>query len=209
MAAPHTARGGRDHWDEIWNERDPTEVSWYQPAPSIDLITARASPADPVMDVGAGSSAVVDRLLDAGFTDLTAMDISHAALAVSRRRLGVRADRVRWIAADVLTFVFDRRYRVWHDRAVFHFLVHPADRTRYVDQVAAALLPGGYLVLSTFGPRGPETCSGLPVQRYGTDDMVNALGARFYLEAYAEEMHTTPAGTDQQFAVGVFRAQEV
>jgi SAM-dependent methyltransferase len=202
-----TQAGGRAHWDAIWQERDPTDVSWYQPDPrrSVELITAHASPAEPVIDVGAGSSSVIDILLDAGFTDLTALDISEAALAVGQRRLGTRAERVQWITADVLACRFERRYRLWHDRAVFHFLVDPGDRVRYVAQLESALVPGGHLVLATFGPQGPETCSGLPVQRYGEAGMSRELGARFTLRSYAEEEHATPAGAAQLFAFGVFR----
>jgi SAM-dependent methyltransferase len=194
------------HWATIWREHAPEELSWYQPVPSrsLGLVTAFAAPEDPVIDVGAGASALVDGLLDAGFDDVTVLDVAPAALEAARRRLGPRAGLVTWIAADVLEHRLDRRYALWHDRAVFHFLVEPADRARYVAQVDRAVRPGGHLVLATFGPDGPTSCSGLPVQRYGEAAMAAALGCGFDLDRYTEDVHVTPTGAEQQFAFGVF-----
>lgn len=183
------------------------EVSWYQaqPATSLRLLARWASPADTVVDVGAGASTLVDALLDAGWDDLTVLDVSEAALAKVRTRLGERSDAVDFVAADVRGWQPARRYDVWHDRAVFHFLVDPADRDRYVAMVSETVNPGGVAVLATFAADGPTECSGLPTSRYGTESLARTFGPTFSLEHAEREEHATPFGTLQAFSWVVLR----
>lgn len=192
----------RAHWDRIWRERPADQVSWFeeQPRRSLHLIRHAASVDASVIDVGGGASALVDELIASGFEDVTVLDISDAALALTRLRLGVAAERVTWLVGDVLAESFDRTFDVWHDRAVFHFLVEPRSRDEYVDQAARAVASGGYMILGTFGPAGPSTCSGLPVQRYDETSISAAFAADFEMCSYSEEIHVTPAGAEQQFA---------
>ena len=195
----------RDHWQKVYATRAPTEVSWYQPVPerSLALIRDTGVPPDaPLLDVGAGASTLVDQLLAAGYTDLTVLDISGTALATAQARLGAAAARVRWVEADITRFTPERRYALWHDRAVFHFLVEPDRRQRYLDTLGAALAPGGHLILATFGPQGPTRCSGLPVQRYAAAELDALLAPRYRLVRSEIEDHRTPAGQPQQFLYG-------
>jgi SAM-dependent methyltransferase len=195
----------RDHWQKVYATKAPTEVSWYQPVPerSLALIRDTGVPPDaPLLDVGAGASTLVDQLLAAGYTDLTVLDISGSALATAQARLGAAAARVRWVEADITRFRPERRYALWHDRAVFHFLVEPDRRQRYLDTLGAALAPGGHLILATFGPQGPTRCSGLPVQRYSAAELDALLTPRYRLVRSEIEDHFTPAGQPQQFLYG-------
>jgi 2-polyprenyl-3-methyl-5-hydroxy-6-metoxy-1,4-benzoquinol methylase len=199
--------GVQRHWEAIWQGGSPDELSWYEPRPfrSLELITSVAtSNAVPIIDVGGGASTLVDELLARGFADLTVLDISEAALAIPKERIGDDAAQVSWIVDDVRTHHFEKPFAVWHDRAVFHFLVDPDDRRRYVDQLSGSVVDGGHVVLATFGSAGPPTCSGLPVVRYGASEMERAFAPGFELRSYIEEMHTTPAGTNQQFAYALF-----
>ncbi|PKN56495.1 MAG: SAM-dependent methyltransferase [Deltaproteobacteria bacterium HGW-Deltaproteobacteria-14] len=193
----------RDHWEGVYSRRAVTDVSWYTPrlARSLELMDAvGVGPDAALIDVGAGASTLVDDLLERGFRDLTVLDLADAALAVSRDRLGERASAVTWRADDVLTADFaPGRYDVWHDRAVFHFLVDPADRDRYVDQVLRAVRPGGHVLLATFALDGPDRCSGLPVARYDADGIHAAFGPRFAKLGSLAEVHNTPAGATQAF----------
>jgi SAM-dependent methyltransferase len=193
----------RDHWERIYRTKDSTQVSWYQPEPrlSLDLIRRVAPDLDaPILDVGGGASTLVDGLLDAGYRNITVLDLASAALAVARERLGARADVVTWIAADALTAPLPwSSYAVWHDRAVFHFLSDPQDRVRYVDQTRYAVQPGGHVIVASFGPDGPTRCSGLDVVRYSPDAMHGEFGAGFRLLNSVREDHHTPAGTTQAF----------
>jgi SAM-dependent methyltransferase len=197
----------RAHWDDVWRDRVPEEVTWFQAEHEVSrrLIAMVATPSDGIVDVGAGASRLVDHLLADGYADVTVVDIAPASLDAARRRLGAAGDRVRWVAADVTNVEFDRTFDVWHDRAVFHFLVDADDRERYLRTLRAALDPGGHLVLATFGPDGPERCSGLPVRRYGTDLMDATLGPGFERLHDELEEHVAPSGVTQQFLYGVFR----
>ena len=198
----------RGHWERVYANRDPSTVSWYQenPARSLILIEETAAPADaPIIDIGGGASRLVDRLLDIGYGRVTVLDLAPTALQHAQERLGARSRDVTWLDADVLEHQFEHRYAVWHDRAVFHFLTDPGDRDRYVAQLEAAVEPGGHVILATFGPDGPETCSGLPVQRHSPESLTDCLGAGFEPIDFQEEAHHTPAGKIQHFLYGRFR----
>lgn len=199
----------RTHWQQVYREKDPTEVSWYQPVPDKSLQLIRSTGVrhdDAILDAGGGASTLVDRLLDEGYTDLSVLDISRHALDRSRTRLGERAGKVEWIESDVTEFEPDRRYSLWHDRAVFHFLTEMADRDKYVAVMRRALIPGGYLVLATFGPQGPKRCSGLDIRRYDIETLQELLGASFRLCRYEIDEHATPMGSIQQFLYSSWQA---
>jgi ubiquinone/menaquinone biosynthesis C-methylase UbiE len=192
----------RPHWDRIYATKAADEVSWFQrePALSLELIERVAGPDAAVVDVGGGASTLVDRLLDRGFGNVTVLDVSEAALQVSRARLGARAAQVRWVADDVRTHPFaPNSIDVWHDRAVFHFLTAEDDRRRYVEQVARGVRSGGHVIVATFAEDGPTTCSGLEVRRYSPDELHAEFGARFVLEDHRDEDHVTPMGSHQHF----------
>jgi len=204
------ADDARAHWEKLYQSTAPTELSWYQPVPqrSLELILATGVPPDaPVIDVGGGASTLVDHLLKARFRDITILDIAPRALDAARARLGPAAAPVQWIAADITEFAPLRRYALWHDRAVFHFLVDAAGRRRYVDVLRAALAPGGHLVLASFGPKGPKRCSGLEVQPYSADRVSAELGAGFHLAQSLVEDHITPRGRRQQFLYGWWKRE--
>lgn len=152
-----------------------------------------------VIDVGGGASVLVDELLGAGFGDVTVLDVSESALGTARRRLGAAAHAVRWLATDLLAWSPSRRYSLWHDRAVFHFLVAEDQRVRYLEVLSEALAPGGHVVIATFAADGPLTCSGLPVRRYSPVELATELGAGFETVTTRREDHLTPAGAIQPF----------
>lgn len=196
------------HWDHVYATTPWTDVGWYQrdPTLSLRLIEEAASgPFAAMVDVGAGASLLVDGLLERGFNDLTVLDISARALSEVRQRLGGRARHVTFIQQDVLTWRPARHYDIWHDRAVFHFLTAPSDRSRYVDVAASAIRTGGSLVLATFAEDGPQQCSGLPVRRHSVDDLEAAFSGSFSLAKHESEEHLTPRGVVQPFTRVVLR----
>ena len=139
-------------WDKVYGSKAVTDVSWYeaQPARSLELIRATGAPfTDPIIDVGSGASLLVDGLLDHGYLDLTVLDISAEALQKLRDRLGPRAAAVAFLQQDVTLFQPVRRYALWHDRAVFHFLTEREDRERYVETLRRALVPKGSVIIAT------------------------------------------------------------
>jgi len=196
-------QNAKEHWDTVYQTKQPDAVSWFQEhaTRSLELIRSVSPPLDSkVIDVGGGASTLVDDLLRNGFKNISVLDLSASALAVARKRLGVAGDGVTWIAGDIRTVNLpDQTYDTWHDRAVFHFLTDPADRSAYVRQVMKSVKPGGHVIVATFAPDGPEQCSGLPVARYAPGELHQEFGPAFELLEHTSEQHKTPWGSVQHF----------
>ena len=193
----------RDHWEKIYTDKAPNAVSWYRPhlEKSLELIEQWApGKSASIIDVGGGESTLVDDLVARGYENVTVLDISQAAIDVSRKRLGAASQRVFWLAADITRVELGiAAYDVWHDRAVFHFLIAASDREAYVRQLLRSVRRGGHVIVSTFAPEGPMKCSGLDVMRYDADSLRMEFGERFRLIESFTELHDTPFGTVQQF----------
>jgi SAM-dependent methyltransferase len=195
------------HWQNVYATKRDDEVSWFQknPAPSLELIDlAHPTPQSSIVDIGGGASRLVDNLLARGFTHVTVLDLSEAALAAAKMRLGDNAN-VRWVVADVTTWNPARTYDIWHDRAAFHFLTEREDRAAYVARLKQAIKPGGHVIIGTFALDGPERCSGLPVMRYDAAGLAAELGEGFELIDARRHEHSTPWGAIQRFQFCVFR----
>ena len=204
---PDDATARSAFWEGVHRGHDVDEVSWWQSAPglSLGLVEQAAVPLDAgIIDVGAGSSTLIDHLLERGYRDLTAVDLSATALMAVRERLGPGGVAVVLEVADVLDMDRGRRYRLWHDRAVFHFLIDEGERDDYRRSIATNLCPGGWVVVATFGPDGPTTCSGLPIVRYSHDELAAEFPG-FDLVATGGEDHETPWGANQQFTAVLLR----
>lgn len=193
----------KEHWDKVYSTKPTDGVSWYQEhaESSLRLIqqTGVSSSAE-IIDVGGGASTLVDDLIKKGFTRLSVLDLSAAALAATKQRLGNHANEVKWIEGDITEVPLPPlSYDVWHDRAVFHFLTDEAERAAYVEAVLRCVKPGGFVIVATFSEDGPTQCSGLPVKRYTADELHDEFGAPFELLRHEKEEHRTPFGTTQNF----------
>lgn len=196
------------HWEKVYATRNTHEVSWYQIRPEVSLgliakLGLRAN--DPIIDVGGGASSLVDHLIDLGHTDLTVLDISTAAIDAVKARLGARAESVRWLAGDITREKPAGPYRLWHDRAVFHFLTKAEDRRTYIGTLAAVVPAGSHAIIATFAEDGPERCSNLPVCRYSPSHLAAVIGADFTLVESLRETHITPAQGAQKFIYCLLR----
>ena len=194
------------HWENIYTHKNPQEVSWTQKKPALSLswIESLHLPKDaPIIDVGGGESHLVDYLIDMGYSDLTVLDISQAALNRSQERLGSKANSVKWIQADITTFQPKKKYALWHDRAVFHFLTQKDDIATYTKMVSTAV--DQYLLMSTFSKEGPLKCSGLPITQYDAESISANFSAAFELTQQDREVHTTPFDTTQAFIYALFK----
>ncbi len=193
----------KQHWEQVYTTKASDSVSWFQEHAnlSVRLIHNTGLGKDAaIIDVGGGTSVLVDDLMAEGYTDVTVLDLSSAALTVAKQRLGKYADTVHWMEGDITRTDFPRhRFEIWHDRAVFHFLTDPADRKAYVARVMEAVRPGGHVIVATFAEDGPEKCSGLPVMRYQPETLHDEFGEAFLLVGHEKEAHRTPSGTVQQF----------
>jgi 2-polyprenyl-3-methyl-5-hydroxy-6-metoxy-1,4-benzoquinol methylase len=202
----------KSHWEKVYATKTSDAVSWYRRHLETSLaLIERAVPerSASIIDVGGGESTLVDDLLLRGYANITVLDVSQGAIDVARSRLGSAADQVHWIAADIAKVELEpRAYDLWHDRAVFHFLTLPEQRTAYVRQVARSVRPGGHVIVSAFGPEGPTKCSGLDVVRYDAESLHREFGASFRLLESSTELHRTPFDTTQQFLYCYCRIDE-
>lgn len=198
----------QDHWTRVYEQKAASEVSWYQAEPTSSLRALDrfgAQPTSSLIDVGGGSSTLVDALLRRGWSDVTVLDIAAPALGAVKARLGRDATRVHWQVADVTRWQPDRRFDVWHDRAVFHFLTETDQRREYRRVLSSGVAAGGLLIMATFSLDGPEKCSGLPVRRYDPATLAKEVGDAFHLLEGWREEHITPSGGSQWFNWCAFR----
>jgi ubiquinone/menaquinone biosynthesis C-methylase UbiE len=198
----------KNHWENIYRNQTEKEVSWYQdvPSKSIELIAElKMSPDDAIIDVGGGDSHLVDHLLVKGFKFLTVLDISSVALDKTKERLGTNSKFVKFIASDITKFDPHEKYKLWHDRAAFHFLTSSEDVTTYLEIANRAITPGGYLIVSTFSKTGPEKCSGLPISQYSDENLKTLFEKYFTNIRCFEDAHKTPWGSNQNFVYCGFK----
>ncbi len=199
MPMPDARRAER--WDAAYGSRGPSGVSWFQPTAttSVELIERlgiRGGAA--VIDIGGGASVLADELLDRGFSDVSVLDASKTALETVRQRRGIDS-HLSLLNRDLLAWKPERHFDLWHDRAVFHFLVDSSDRKQYIYTLRSALRPDGIVIMATFALGGPEYCSGLPVARYSAAELAEILGPEFDVIEQSREEHVTPGGVTQPF----------
>ena len=197
----------KKHWENIYQTKKSNELSWHQenPKTSLKLISKANLDKDAnIIDVGAGDSKLVDNLITCGFRKITLLDVSSNALDKAKKRLGERANEVRWIVSDLKEFETDDKYDLWHDRAVLHFLTEEEDINKYVGKVRELLKQNGYLLVSTFSENGPKKCSGLDVKQYSEDSM-KKLFSDFECITSFEEEHVTPWNASQIFIFSMFK----
>ncbi len=194
------------HWNKIYSEKSANEVSWTESEPSLSLewiqkynLPKNAS----IIDIGGGESVLVDALLNLGYTNLSVLDISEIALQKTKKRLGRKADNVRFIVSDILHFNPSQKYDLWHDRAVFHFLTAEAEREQYLKIVSNNT---NNLVIGTFADTGPNKCSGLPVFKNTEASLTDFFKTDFKIVETKFVIHITPFNTKQDFVFGRFTA---
>lgn len=201
------ANGRQNHWEQVHQSKAPGDRSWFQPRPDTSLslieragINARSR----VIDVGGGTSRLVDELLQRGTGEVAVLDIAPSAIEEAKQRLGEQAQQVRWIVGDVTEAHSPGQFDFWHDRAVFHFLTDAGDRAAYVRLLEQSVPIGGHVIIATFAEDGPPRCSGLPVRRHSPQSLSAELGDGFALRDTRHEPHETPSGKTQQFVYCLF-----
>lgn len=196
----------KTHWEDVYASKQPEQVSWTQniPQTSLDLINGFDLPKTAsIIDIGGGDSKLVDHLLDQGYENISVLDISAKALEKAKERLGQRAEKVKWIVADITEFNPSEQYDIWHDRAAFHFLVETDQVERYMNIARESII--GYLIMSTFSENGPKKCSGLEIQQYSETQLVDQFAKGFEKISCFNEDHTTPFNTIQNFLFCSFK----
>ena len=192
----------KKHWGDVYQDKSSSDLSWYQKEPKLSLELIRSTNVasnDAIIDIGAGTSVLVDYLKKEHYTNLTVLDISENAITIAKKRLGKSAKSINWIVCDITKFDVFQKFSLWHDRALFHFLTDPSDRGIYVKALINAIRPEGHLIIATFAIGGPKNCSGLEIVQYDSKKMIVELGEDFELIEEREEVHITPANKEQKF----------
>ncbi|MGV7235009.1 MAG: class I SAM-dependent methyltransferase [Nitrosomonadaceae bacterium] len=198
-----------EHWEAIYTSKSADQVGWY----SLHLETSmrwiaelKLAPKDPIIDIGGGASTLVDDLLGSGHKDLSVLDLSEKAIHLTKERLGKASRSVTWLQGNVTEIELpSQHFKLWHDRAVFHFLVDPEIQQMYRDVVLKTVMKGGYFIIGTFTTNAPPQCSGLPVQRHTPDTLSNTFGKELELKQYNKEIHKTPSGIEQAYVYCLFQ----
>ncbi len=200
------------HWNERYSTTPVERLGWYRAhlERSLGWIDDLDLPSDAsIIDIGAGASTLVDDLLERGYGDITALDVSEEALRIAQKRLGENARRVDWRVADVTSVTFpEAAFDLWHDRAVFHFLTDESDRDLYRRTLELALRPSGHLLIGTFSPDAPPKCSGLPVQRYTHEQLVAEFASDFDPVKESSDLHVTPGGVEQPYVYALLKRRD-
>lgn len=192
----------KTHWDHVYETKELKDVSWFQPKPetSLNFVHDFHLPKSAkIIDIGGGDSLLVDHLLDLGYEDLTVLDISEKAIAKAKKRLGSRAEKVKWVVSDIIEFKPAEKYDFWHDRAAFHFLTADADIKKYLEIAKMATQPNAVLVFGTFSDKGPNKCSGLEIKQYSENSLSDKLSSFFKRINCITVDHITPFQTIQNF----------
>jgi len=200
----------KDHWEHIYGTKQPREVSWTQeiPTTSLKLIEELNLPNDArIIDVGGGDSHLVDHLLKMGFTNLTVLDISAAAIERAKERLQSDADKVKWIVSDILDFKPNTTYTLWHDRASFHFQITEEAINQYLSILKKATKD--YAIVGGFSTEGPKKCSALEIKQYNEEALQECMaGVAFHTMKTLRVDHITPMGGFQNFLFGVYQKHD-
>ena len=198
----------KSHWEKIYAAKRQDEVSWYQPTPKVSLgfISELNIPKDAaIIDVGGGDSYLADNLLSAGFTDITVLDISEAAINKAKQRLGKKAEKINWIVSDINDLAANKKFDCWHDRAAFHFLTTEKQIEKYLTVAQKHISKDGRMIIGTFSTSGPDKCSGLPIKQYSEQSLSVVLKKWFEKIKCITTDHVTPFNTIQNFLFCSFK----
>ena len=196
----------KSHWEKIYSEKSPQEVSWTQEIPetSIEFFNDfKLSKTSPIIDVGGGESKFVDFLLAEGYQNISVLDISENALKRAKDRLGEKSKNIEWIVCDINDFNPKKKYALWHDRAVFHFLTSSVEINRYVENVK---LNSENFIVGTFSTSGPKKCSGLEISQYDKNLLSKLFEESMTIKKVEYINHITPFETTQNFIFCSFSA---
>jgi len=200
------------HWESIYKLNDFKKVSWYQENPTKSktfIQNLNLDKSSPIIDIGGGASYLANSLINIGFRDVTVNDISLNAINISKRHSIQNIKTIKWIVGNITNVKLPQKnYKVWHDRAVFHFLTRKDEREKYKKQILKSVSQKGYVIISTFSLEGPNKCSGLPIQQYSEKSLLSELGKNFRLIDHQYNNHSTPSGNYQNFLYCCFQIKE-
>ncbi|MBK7318767.1 hypothetical protein [Candidatus Villigracilis affinis] len=119
-----------------------------------------------------------------------------------------QAARVHWIVDDITNpsaVLQVQNVKVWHDRAVFHFLIEEQDRQTYKEMLKKIVVSGGFVIMAAFALNGATMCSGLPVQRHSVESLQEFFGDSFKLIESLNYTFHNPSGDTRPYVYTRFQ----
>ena len=200
------------HWESIYKLKDYKKVSWYQEHPTRSksfIQKLNLDKSSPIIDIGGGASYLANSLIKMGYKDVTVNDISSNAIKISKGHNIQNIKKIKWINGNITNVKLPKNfYKVWHDRAVFHFLTRKDEREKYIGQILKSVCHKGFVIISTFSLEGPKKCSGLSIKQYSEKSLLLELGRNFRLIDHQYNNHSTPSGSYQSFLYCCFQIIE-
>ena len=201
----------KEHWNEIYSWLDTDELGWYEefPEPSLRLLSrCNINKSEPILDVGTGSSTLIDHLINQGFENIIATDISDIGMEKLKKRLGEKAPLVKWIVDDITNPIHLQDLRdiaIWHDRALLHFLLKETEQRKYLSLLKKVVKKDGYVIIAAFSLKGVKKCAGLNVKNYDHNMLKEFLGEDFNLIEYFDYIYHMPSGSERPYIYTLFQ----
>jgi len=206
------ANSMKKHWNSIYTSREVSQLGWYEetPAPSLTLISrTNIRKEEVILDVGSGATTLIDNLIEQGYRNIVALDISEVALNRLKERIGEeKASLVKWIVDDIAQPAHIDKLEdvsLWHDRAVLHFLLEEKQQQMYLTTLKKTVKRGGNVIIAAFSLKGAKKCSGLDIKNYDQNILSRFLGEEFKLIEHFDYTYRMPSGDLRPYIYTLFK----
>ena len=202
----------KDHWNKVYSTTEISQLGWYEenPEASLKLIKKiNLKKNDVIIDIGSGASTIIDKLIDDGFENIIAADISAHALKELKKRLGEeRSSNINFITEDISlqsAKLSKLKVDLWHDRTLLHFLITKDQPSAYLTNLKSVVKLNGFVIIAVFSLEGAKKCSGLDVKNYNQNMIADFLGDEFILLEHFNYTYIQPSVNERPFVYTLFR----
>ena len=198
----------KSHWDSAYTKSNTEKLGWYENdlTPTLKLIErSQLNKNASVLNVGAGSTTLIDELLTQEYTNIIASDISAVSLQNLKER--VANDSVKYIVDDLTAPTLLNEMEsvdLWIDRAVLHFFTEKQDQDTYFDLLKKKVKKGGHVLLAEFKTGGATKCCGLPIHQYDNSQFQDCLGSDFEQVETFDHIYINPNGAPRPYIYTLF-----
>ncbi|MEE9409254.1 MAG: class I SAM-dependent methyltransferase [Polaribacter sp.] len=200
----------KNHWNVAYNKNSTEKLGWFEekPAQTLALIKeTKIAKNATILNVGSGSSTLIDNLLAEGFSNIIANDLAKSSLNSLKNRIG-DSSKVQFLVDDLLNpskLNELENIDLWNDRAVLHFFLKEEEITSYFNILKKILKPNGFVIIAVFSENGAEKCCGLPLKRYSLEMLQDYLGADFELKNSFNYTFVNPYGAERPYIYSLFQ----
>ncbi|MGL5209704.1 class I SAM-dependent methyltransferase [Cetobacterium sp.] len=202
----------KEIWDGVYKENSREELGWYEviPEPSLSLIKKYTlNKNEKILDAGCGESTLLQFLVDNEFKDIEGIDLSSEAIDFQKKSLKYSEldVEIKLKVADLTeNLEFNKKGKIWHDRAVFHFLFDSSLRRNYKNNVKKFLVNEGVLILSCFSKKNEAIkCNGLLVNKQDIKELEEFFKDSFVLIESLEYDYIMPWGDIRKYIYCIFK----